>query len=199
MRLHLFRAVVSALLLVAGFPLVSAAQGIGIGPRLSFVRGDVPTGTPSTRFWGGMIRLPLSRRLAVEGALDSRVETHDTGLVRVKERPLQGSLLVFPVRSRLSPYVLGGYGIYSRTVEVLDSDALLLPATAESERRSGLHFGFGAELFLGRRAAFVLDYRYRFVRFGQAGDGEEPVGLPFLKDHLSHEGSMWTTGVAFYF
>lgn len=199
MRPEPLRLICLALVILVGAPLAAAAQGVGIGPRLSFVRGDVPTGAPSTRFWGGVLRLPLSKRVAVEGALDYRTETDETGLIRVKERPLQGSLLLFPIRSTLSPYVLGGYGIYNRTVEVLDDDALLLPAVSESERRSGLHFGFGAEVLFGRRVAFILDYRYRFVRFGQAESGEDPVNLPFLKDHLSHEGSMWTSGVAFYF
>lgn len=190
-----------ALALTATVPAAAAAQGFGIGPRLSFVRGDVPTGQPSTRFWGGIMRIPLSRRVALEGSLDYRTETSDNGLTRVKERPLQASVLLFPVRSTVSPYILGGYGVYNRTIEVLDDNALLLPVITESERRSGLHIGFGMELGFGRHAAFVLDYRYRFVRFGEADieSGESPVNLPLIKDRLSHQGSMWTSGVAFYF
>lgn len=190
-----------ALALVMVVPAAAAAQAFGIGPRLSFVRGDVPSGTPSTRFLGGIARMQLSRRVVLEGALDYRTEKSPDGLTRVKERPLQGSLLLFPVRSTLAPYVLGGYGIYNRTVEVINDSALLVPAVSASERRTGMHIGFGAELHLGRRAAFVIDYRYRFVRFGSPaeGDGEEPVNLPFLKERLSHRGSMWTSGIAFYF
>src|SRR5690606_39857774 len=108
-------------------------------------------------------------------------------------------VVMFPVRSTLAPYVVAGYGVYNRTVEVIDETALLVPAVAVSERETGLHLGFGAELRLGRRAAFIVDYRYRFVRFGAAEGDEEPVNLPLLKDRLSHRGSMWTSGIAFYF
>lgn len=188
-----------ALALLTGLPATVSAQAFGIGPRLSFVRGDLPSGTPSTRFWGGIVRMQLSKRMVLEGAADFRSETSDDGLTRVKERPLQGSLLMFPVRSTLAPYVVAGYGVYNRTVEVIDETALLVPAVAVSERETGLHLGFGAELRLGRRAAFIVDYRYRFVRFGAAEGDEEPVNLPLLKDRLSHRGSMWTSGIAFYF
>jgi hypothetical protein len=105
------------------------------------------------------------------------------------------------VRSTLSPYVLAGYGSYTRTVETFLGDQLGNPVSSTSERRTGAHIGVGAELFLGRRAAFIADYRYRFVRFGVAEDGagESQVNLPGLGDRLAHRGSMWTAGIAFYF
>ena len=184
-----------ALLLV--LPRPAQAQAFGIGPRLSIVRGDVPAQVQSTRFIGGIIRMQSSRRVVIEAALDLRRETSEDGLTRVRERPLQGSLLLFPVRSTFSPYVLAGYGLYSRTVESLDMAGAVTGSS--SERRTGAHMGFGAELFLGRHAALLLDYRYRFVRFGAADAGEEPVNLPGLGGRLSHRGSMWTSGVAFYF
>jgi hypothetical protein len=178
-------------------PAGAAAQAIGLGPRLSFVRGDVPSASGSTRFFGGILRMRSSRRVVLEGAVDFRTERSEDGLSRVKERPIQGSLLLFPVRSTFSPYLPAGYGLYSRTTETLD---LTGASTATvSERKTGTHVGFGAELFVGRHAAFVLDYRYRFVRFGQPEDDETPVNLPGLGSRLSHRGSMWTSGVAFYF
>ncbi len=189
-----------ALLLLAAVtlvPAVVAAQGIGIGPRLSFVRGDVPSEASSTRFFGGIVRMRSSKRVVLEAAADYRTERSEDGLSRVKERPLQGSLLLFPSRSTLAPYVLVGYGLYSRTTETLDLTGV--PATTVSERKTGAHIGFGAELFLGRHAAFVLDYRYRFVRFGSPEDDETSVNLPGLGSRLSHRGSMWTSGMAFYF
>lgn len=184
-----------ALLIIV--PVPAAGQALGLGPRLSFVRGDVPAGAESTRFIGGIVRMQTSRRVVLEGAIDYRGESSDDGLTRVRERPLQGSLLVFPVRAAFSPYVLAGYGLYTRTVEHLD----VAGAVSESvtERRTGAHMGFGAELFLGRHAAVILDYRYRFVRFGAAEPGEESIGLPGLGGRLSHRGSMWTSGVAVYF
>jgi opacity protein-like surface antigen len=190
---------VAALVLaaVAAVPAGAAAQGVGLGPRLSFVRGDVPSSTGSTRFFGGILRMRSSKRVVLEAAADFRTERSEDGLSRVKERPLQGSLLLFPARSTFSPYVLAGYGLYSRTTETLDLTGV--PTATVSERKTGAHVGFGAELFLGRHAAFLLDYRYRFVRFGRPEEDETPINLPGLGSRLSHRGSMWTSGVAFYF
>jgi opacity protein-like surface antigen len=197
MSSRLIGVVILALAAVAIVPAGAAAQAIGLGPRLSFVRGDVPSAAGSTRFFGGILRMQSSKRVVLEAAVDYRTERSEDGLSRVKERPLQGSLLLFPARSTFAPYVLAGYGLYSRTTETLDLTGV--PTAAVSERKTGAHLGFGAELFLGRHAAFVLDYRYRFVRFGSPEGAETPVNLPGLGSRLSHQGSMWTSGVAFYF
>lgn len=190
--------------LCLSFPTDAFAQGFGIGPRWSFVRGDVPSGTPSTRLFGGSIRIASSKRVAIEAALDTRTEVSPDGTARLRERPLQGSLLIFPVRSTFAPYLLAGYGIYTRTTEALD--ALGKVTASEVERKTGMHMGFGAELFMGRHAAVYLDYRYRFVKFGDPEEGANPINVPgtglipgadTLK--LSHKGTMWTSGVAFYF
>jgi hypothetical protein len=191
------RVAVLVLAAVAVVPAGAQAQAVGLGPRMSFVRGDIPSSTGSTRFIGGILRMRSSKRVVLEAAADFRTERSEDGLSRVRERPLQGSLLLFPARSTFSPYVLAGYGLYSRTTETLDLTGE--PAATVSERKTGAHVGFGAELFLGRHAAFVLDYRYRFVRFGSPDDGETPVNLPGLRGRLSHRGSMWTSGMAFYF
>jgi hypothetical protein len=57
---------------------------------------------------------------------------------------------------------------------------------------------------MGRRATLHLDYRYTFIGFG--GDESDPGVLPLpglggLQDklNLSHDGSMWTTGLTIYF
>jgi len=39
----------------------AGAQTFGIGPHLSFVRGDLTTGTPSQRFTGATVRLGAGR------------------------------------------------------------------------------------------------------------------------------------------
>lgn len=194
---HVACPVFGLLLVVLAVPAPAIAQGLGLGPRLSFVRGDVPSRTESTRFLGGILRMSSSKRVVLEAAADFRTERSEDGFSRVRERPIQGSMLVFPVRSTFSPYILAGYGLYSRTVETLDVTGEV--AEAVSERKTGAHVGFGAELFLGRRVAFVVDYRYRFVRFGAPQDDETPVNVPGLKSRLSHRGSMWTSGLAFYF
>jgi hypothetical protein len=182
---------------VLALPPAAAAQGVGLGGRMSFVRGDVPSATGSTRFFGGILRMRSSKRVVLEAAIDYRSERAEDGLTLVKERPLQGSVLFFPARAPFSPYLLVGYGSYSRTTETLDLTGV--PAASVSERKTGAHMGFGAELFLGRHAAFVVDYRYRFVRFGRPEGDETSVNLPGLGSRLSHRGSMWTSGMAFYF
>jgi len=194
---HVARVVAFVLVGMTVFPAGTAAQGFGVGPRVSFVRGDLPSDADSARFFGGILRLGLSKRLVLEGALDFKTTEAADGLSRIKERPLQASMLLFPVRATVSPYVLLGYGWYSRTVETLD------PAGAEAEslssRRTGAHIGGGAELMLGRHAAITLDYRYRFVSFGSPVEDESPIDLPIIGSRLSHRGSMWASGLVLYF
>jgi hypothetical protein len=190
---------------LAAAPPMASAQGFALGPRMSFVRGDVPSGTPSTRFLGGTVRVGSSKHVAFELALDYRSETSEDGLSRLRERPFQGSMLVFPVRSTVAPYLLAGYGIYQQTYDTLDpANGLALSSTVS--RKSGAHIGFGAEVLIIRHAAFYIDYRLRFVRFGSPEGDEDPVDIPGqsvipgLKNvQLSHQGSMITSGVAFYF
>lgn len=196
------RALISALFMasVLAWSTPAAAQGFGIGPRMSIVRGDVPSGTPSTRFFGGTMRMSSSKHVAFEVAMDFRSQLSEDGLTRLRERPLQGSLLLFPARSAFSPYLLAGYGLYQQTTDTLDG----LGGTASSsvsERKTGAHVGFGAEVFLSRHTAFFLDYRYRFVKFGTPDPGADPINIPLVsnKVQLSHTGSMITSGMAFYF
>lgn len=201
-----FRNVVASLLvgLCLSLATSASAQGFGIGPRWSFVRGDVVAGTPSTRLFGGSIRLASSKRVALEAALDTRTETSADGTARLRERPIQGSMLIFPVRSTFSPYLLAGYGIYTRTTEALNATGVV--TASEVERKTGAHMGFGAELLISRHAAVYLDYRYRFVKFGSPEADEKALDIPGKglipgagALNLSHKGTMWTSGVAFYF
>jgi hypothetical protein len=118
----------------------------------------------------------------------------------MRETPLQGSLLIFPARGALAPYLLGGMGVYSRVTESLNGIGDVQSSVVE--RKTGWHFGLGAELRLARHAALFADYRFRFVKFGQdePAEGEEPIDFPGLRSlKLTHKGSMWTSGMAFYF
>ena len=200
------RRVIFVMGLAAGLalPAHAAAQGFGIGPRFSFVRGNVVTGDPSSRFIGGTIRMGGSKHVALEVSLDYRSFLTDDNTVRVRETPLQGSLLLFPVRSVFAPYLLGGVGLYRRKFD--DVRLSTQPVTLSTEQKFGVHLGIGAEIFLGRHAAVFADYRFRFVKFGEPGEDDEPINIPgksFIpgldKFKVSHQGSMWTTGVAFYF
>jgi len=166
---------------------------------MSVVRGDLASGTPSTRFFGGTMRMASSKHVVFEVAMDYRSQVSDDGLTRLRERPLQGSLLLFPARAAFAPYLLGGYGLYQQTTDTLNATGLT--SSSVVERKTGAHVGFGAEVSLGRHAAFFLDYRYRFVKFGTPDPGADPINIPLVSDkvQLSHTGSMITSGMAFYF
>lgn len=186
------------------------AQAVGVGPRMSFVRPDpgagLPEGTPSDRYTGGALRLKLSARTAIELAADWKSTTSEDATVRLRTYPVQGSLLLYPVNASLAPYIVGGVGWYSQTMEALIEGE---PAAALTERRFGYHGGFGADIRMGKRATLFADYRYRFIRFGDrplpdGEDGAGAFGLPGVGSlidvfRMSHEGAMWTGGVVINF
>lgn len=180
-------------------PASAAAQSsFGLGPRFSVVRGDDPASATSNRLVGGTIRIRTSKHLALEGTLDYRSEFSEDRTSRFRETPTQASLLLFPVRGVFSPYLVGGLGVYKTSTDTLGPAGEVLSTTRE--RKSGWHMGAGAEVFLARHAALFVDYRWRFVRFGEPEPGSEPIDLPGLgRFELSHRGSMWTSGMAFYF
>jgi outer membrane protein with beta-barrel domain len=207
--MHSFTRLITVVnLLVVGPVWTCAAQGVGVGGRLSMVRGDVRTDTNAERFTGGHLRAWLSKRTALEVSFDRRVQSNETLTEEVRDYPLQGSLLFAPVPSTFAPYVLGGMGWYTHTVEQLAGKNSIDSTTT---RRVGTHAGFGAELRMGRHAAFHADYRYTFLRFG----GSDPITADTIagavsRSHLSdtgsgvhflpsYQGSMWTTGLTVYF
>ncbi|MDQ3170580.1 MAG: porin family protein [Acidobacteriota bacterium] len=194
----------AALLIV---PHTASAQVIGIGPRMSFVQSDVVDGAPRDRYTGGTLRMRLSPRTAIEAAADWKSTTSQDGTVRIRDFPIQGSLLVYPVRAALSPYLVGGVGWYSQTTQAMAAGEVL---AAQTVRRFGYHGGFGGEIRMGRRATLFADYRYRFIRFGEDDDaapgenGAGAFGIPGVGSlldtfRMSHEGTMWTGGVTINF
>lgn len=212
------RVVLVILVPLAAGPRAASAQMLGVGPRFSMIRGDLATNTPSTRFYGGTLRLNTSRMVGLEGSLDFRTTWDIAKTQRLRETPLQGSLLIYPFRSVLSPYALGGLGIYTRTYEVLGAGGVI--AQRAQERKTGMHLGFGGELRVAKHAVAYVDYRYRFVKFSDGSASTTTTsgvsttnstaanlamdvllrslpGLSRLK--FSHEGAMWTGGVAFVF
>ena len=193
----------AATLIVALFALAPAsasAQGaFGIGARMAMVRGDVDTDTSGERFTGGHIRARLSPRSALEVSLDLRSETNDAETERIREYPLQASLLLFPIRTVFAPYLLGGGGWYSTKVEAL-ADNEPVPGSSVTSREFGWHGGVGAELRLGNHAGVHADYRYTFLKFGDdetETGATESSGLSRLVP--SYRGSMWTAGLTLYF
>ena len=181
------------LTLFGSTPASAQDSAFGIGGRISMVRDDVDAETDRERFLGGHVRFRLSPRTALEIALDRRTETNEAETIRVRDYPLQASFLLFPVRSVLSPYVLGGGGWYWHRQELLDGDEV---TESESTRDFGWHAGIGAELRLGAHAGLHGDYRYTFLDFGSDDDEDESFISGLLP---SYKGSMWTAGLTFYF
>jgi opacity protein-like surface antigen len=185
----------------------SFAQGtFGLGARMSMVRGDVQADPAASaqRFTGGQIRARLSPKTSVEISIDRRTEASTDLTQRVRDYPLQGSLLLFPIRTTFSPYVLGGVGWYTHAVDTMAAGKVLESA---STRKMGYHGGFGAEMKMGRHAGVHADYRYTMVHFGDgtgaaggpaAGTSAGTTGLA-SRIRPSYDGSMWTAGVTFYF
>ena len=179
-------------------PATASAQTVGLGPRISQVR-EAPAGSDPRRLFGGTLRIMSSKRLGLEGTLDYHSEYNDDRTLRMRETPIQGSVLFFPVRRVVSPYLLGGFGLYTRHIDTVGPAGAVIETV--KERKTGWHAGMGAEVFLVRQAAIFADYRWRFVRFGApTEEGEKPIGVPVLDTlKLSHRGSMWSGGLAFYF
>lgn len=190
-----FRLSALALLAVVLTAVPAAAQtsGFGIGPRLTFVRGGDPD-ADSQRFTGAAIRLG-GGKTALELAMDFRSSVGDDLTERIKDYPIQASLLVFPIRTRLAPYLVGGLGWYSQRVETLGP----VQTEAQTTRKVGYHAGVGGELGLHRRFGIYGDYRYTFIRFG-GEDSSSLINLPLVNRlKMAHEGSMFTWGANFYF
>ncbi len=190
---------------IAWWPASAAGQSLGVGPRFSFVRGDYTSNVPATRFIGGTLRMVASKHVVYEVSLDYRGSYSEDGTERTRETPLQASMLLFPVRSGFSPYLGGGIGVYTQTHDILGTAGAV--ASSTRERKIGWHLGLGAELRLARHASLFADYRFRFVKFGATVDPDsQPISIPgssiipgLDNVHLSHQGSMWTSGIAFYF
>jgi len=179
-------------LLAASVP--AAAQGFGIGGRFAFMKPDAEADADSQRFTGGQIRLKSAGHTGLEVSLDMRTETSDDETTRIRNYPLQISLLVFPVRGPFAPYLLGGGGWYSQKIQALDAEGDTV--ASETVRDFGWHAGFGAELGLGRHAGVHADYRYTFLDFGDDKDEDSGALTRFLP---SYKGSMWTAGLTIYF
>ena len=175
-------------------PRDTAAQSFGLGPRFSFVRGDLGVETPATTFFGGTMRYRVTPRISVELAGDYR--KYRGRLARFREVPVQLSALVgipSPV-ALVRPYAVAGAGVYRRATDIFDANGLLFATT--TERKSGWHLGGGAEVPILRHAVAFADVRFRSVQFGEFPDKSVLSGLGDVR--LSH-GTMLTSGVAFYF
>jgi hypothetical protein len=174
----------------------ASAQGFGIGGRFAWVKADTDLDDDSVRFVGGQIRLGLSRQIGVEVSLDSHSEDFELLNQKVKERPIQISMLLKLSGSAVQPYLLGGPGWYKRSVEPLEGPADDLEV---STTEFGWHAGGGLELRMGRHFGVHGDYRYTFLDFGDDDDDDGGI-IPGIGGLLpGHRGSMWTLGATVYF
>lgn len=181
-------------------------SGFGIGPRVTFQTGDdaVPHSS-ALRILGGQVKLRLTSKTAVELSADYESTLNETLRERVKSLPFQASVLVFPIRSVVSPYVLGGLGWYRQSI-TNSGETLAI-------REMGYHGGVGAEVRVGKRMALHGDYRYTHIRFGGDDSGSGATvstvttalalipKLTSLQESLkmSRQGSMWNWGMTFFF
>jgi hypothetical protein len=181
------------------------AQGFGIGPRVTFVRGSDELPESSRRFVGGALRLG-GGRAALELSMDFRSKEDGPLGEKIRDYPVQASLLLYPIRARFAPYLLGGVGWYTQTVTRFVAPTGEFVATDETTREMGYHAGIGAELRLHRRFGVYGDIRYTRLGFGRDDDdtdGDENVpgwiipGANLLR--LSHEGSTFVWGGVLYF
>ncbi len=178
-------------------PKAPTEQHFGIGPRFALVSADpvAPPNAPlsATRFMGGAIRMKSSH-VGLEASMDYRSYTSADLTQRTRETPIQGSLLLFLMKAPVSPYLLGGVGLYSQQVDTLTTAGAVTATT--TSRKIGWHAGLGAEVSVVRHLGVFVDYRYRFVSFN------DPAATPIIASlpvKIGHQGSMWTGGVSFYF
>jgi opacity protein-like surface antigen len=201
MRIHRRQLAGAVLFSVATLGMAAPARAqLGIGARLAWVKADTDTevdvDVDAVRFTGGQIRLGMSPRIGVEVSMDFHTEEFELLNEKVKERPIQASLLLKLATGNVQPYLLGGPGWYKRSVEPLEgpNDDLEVSTTD-----FGWHAGGGLEVLFGRHFGLHGDYRYTFLDFGDDDD----IGgglIPGLGSVLpGHRGSMWTLGATVYF
>ena len=166
-----------------------AAAQFGAGARIAMVHREINGDDDSVRFTGAQIRLG-SARTAFELSFDRRSEDFELLNEKVKETPIQASLLLYLAGGGFKPYLLGGPGWYKRSVEPLDGSGESVSTTT-----FGWHAGFGAEFRPGRHFGIHGDYRYTHLSFDDDDEDEGFISSLFP----SHDGSMWTVGFTFYF
>jgi opacity protein-like surface antigen len=197
MRSTLRRFAGTAFLSLAGLLVATpaAAQGFGVGARMAWIRSDVDIDTDSVRFIGGQIRMGLSQRMGVELSIDRHSESFELLNQKVKETPIQASLLLKLAGGGFQPYLLGGPGWYKRSVSPIEGPADDLDV---STTEFGWHAGGGVEVRAGRHFGIHADYRYTFLDFNDEDD--EEIGGGLVGRLLpGYKGSMWTVGATVYF
>jgi opacity protein-like surface antigen len=131
----------------------------------------------------------MGDRAGVELSFDRHTEEFALTNEKVRETPIQASLVVRLAGGGFAPYLLGGPGWYKRTVEPIAGGG----NSGNSSTEFGWHAGGGLEVLAGGHLGVHGDYRYTFL-----GGGDEHVAivgglLP------GYKGSMFTLGATVYF
>lgn len=133
---------------------------------------------------GGFFRWDWHRIVMLEAAVLYHVEEVNS-TTDLELYPIQFSGLIYPLRRdyTLSPYILGGGGLYISRLVAKGSDS-------NSEFDFGWHLGFGMDLALNDRVFLEGDFRYLWL---DSGTGNQTAA-----DVLSNFDSwMATVGLGF--
>jgi hypothetical protein len=148
----------------------------------------VSAAAQQSNFVGGTLRMRYSRRAALEFTMDYRSETNPDGTARFRETPFQGSMLIYLAPGAVAPYLLGGYGVYSRKADVMDGP--LVVSTVADRKTAGTSVSAD---HAGSPRGFFVDYRYRYVRFGRPTTNRKTSTSRSQRAQGLTSGSMWTT------
>ena len=169
-------------------PAAFAEGGVGektlsIGPRAAYATPKDGDGAWAP---GAQLKLHLSKGLGLEASIDYL--KNDFGpLTTIKTYPVQASLLAYLMPgSSLSPYLLGGAGLYYTKIDG--------PLGYESNTsRLGLHAGAGVEIMLN--SSLSLDGAYRYVWLESVASHDASA----LDKNYQDSGSMFTIGLNLLF
>jgi hypothetical protein len=180
--------------LIFGVSDAALAQGfgLGLGPRVTIQPGkDGAPNSTDLRLFGGQFKLHLTPRTAIELSADYETRTNESLSERAKTMPIQASLLVFPIRSIVSPYVLGGVGWFRHELTTTGAagatgttgaTGATGATTTTSIREMGYHAGLGAEVRINSRVTVHGDYRYTHIRFGGSGEPQPTSSSPAVSN-----------------
>ena len=207
-----------SLAVFAGMAPHAQAQTFGVGVRMVSVSGaNSPAldnnDSSRTRFWGGYLRFHPIGSLGIEAAMDYQSSTNAAETARIRNTPLQVSVLLLPIKKSFAPYLLGGIAWYKHKVEALDRG---VTTATVSSTDFGYHAGLGAQIKFGQHAAIFVDYRYVWVdtkgisgitgALKSAASVTSVLGLvgtladgDSSQSSISRGGSMWTGGLTIYF
>lgn len=157
------------------------AQGLSLGPQIGYQKAQ---GAEEGKLMGGAaLRLKLSSKLGVEGAINYRQEKFSGGNLTVRSWPVTVTGLYYPL-----PIVYGSVGVgwYNSRFEYASSNPRI--AVEDTRQEIGWHFGGGVEIPIGKSTKLAGDIRYVFLNY----DFDQVPGVQLDSDFY-----MLTMGVQF--